>query len=373
MPRMMPLNINYPNYGEAALTGREIQGADIKNALLRPAAENAPQAVATEQAQRDVNLKSSKSAYELEKLQTIASLMRGVQDDAGYKRAVEQYIKAFPDEIGALKQLPNQYDPKVVEQIVTSAQTAAERIAGTNLAGKMVDAGKQTWGQPKAGVNDKGEQVWFQTDNNGETRILSGVKPEPKKGMKIYDPTTGQLMVDMGGDSAPDMQKKTAADIESKIVGGKEQLARMQAIYSEYKPEYQELGTRFKAAWTGTKAFLGMDVPQEDRIKLTEFKSYQRKAIENINLYIKELTGAQMSEKEADRLRLAQPDPGEKWYSGDDPITFKSKMDDVLKMTRAAVARWEYYRNQGISDTQIKSKINSGSALSLEDMAARMK
>jgi len=80
-----------------------------------------------------------------------------------------------------------------------------------------------------------------------------------------------------------------------------------------------------------------------------------------------------MSEQEASRLRLAQPDPGEKWYSGDDPITFKAKMDDVLKFTRAAVARYQYYRNKGLDDAQIKAIINDNSAISLDDLASRMK
>ena len=89
-------------------------------------------------------------------------------------------------------------------------------------------------------------------------------------------------------------------------------------------------------------------------LKLTEFKGFQRKAIENINLYIKEITGAQMSEKEATRLRLSQPDPGEQWYQGDDPITFKAKMDDVIKFAGASVARYDKYRSEGLSDTDIK-------------------
>jgi len=169
------------------------------------------------------------------------------------------------------------------------------------------------------------------------------------------------------------MTRKNKGDIESKIVGGKEQLARMQTIVAEFKPEYLETGTRLSATWSSIKAKLGKNVSKQDAGKLTDFKKFQRKSIENINLYIKELTGAQMSEKEADRLRLAQPDPGENWWNGDDPITFKSKMDDVMKTTRASVARWEFYRSKGLGDNEIKAIITSDTGLNLTDMASRMK
>uniref|UniRef100_A0A6M3IND1 Uncharacterized protein n=1 Tax=viral metagenome TaxID=1070528 RepID=A0A6M3IND1_9ZZZZ len=170
-----------------------------------------------------------------------------------------------------------------------------------------------------------------------------------------------------------DMTRKSQGDIETKIITGKEQIARIQAIASEFKPEFQEIGARLATAWTSIKAKLGQNVSKDDSAKLVEFKKFQRKAIENINLYIKELTGAQMSEKEADRLRLAQPDPGENWWSGDDPITFKAKMDDVEKMARASVARYEYYRSKGLSHAIITEMVKSGVAESLETIASRMK
>jgi hypothetical protein len=175
------------------------------------------------------------------------------------------------------------------------------------------------------------------------------------------------------GAPVSDLQRKTKGNIEEKLTSGSEQLSRMMKIYDAWKPEYSQLGTRFKAAWTGTKAFLGREIDKQDEKMLTDFKKWQRKSIENINLYIKELTGAQMSEKEADRLRLAQPDPGENWWQGDDPITFKAKMDDVLKGTRAAVARWDYYKNKGLSEQQIVAMINDGRAVSLDELISKMK
>jgi len=229
----------------------------------------------------------------------------------------------------------------------------------------------EKWSAPKAGIDENGKQIFFQTNDKGESRLVSGVQPEPKKGMRVTTPDG--TVVEIGGTGTGDMTPKSKGAIEEKITSGKEQVARMQTIYQGFKPEYQEIGTRLGSAWTGIKAKLGQNVPTKDAEQLTEFKKFQRKSIENINLYIKELTGAQMSEKEADRLRLAQPDPGEKWYSGDDPITFKAKMDDVLKYSRASVARYEYYRSKGFGSEEIKKIVKSDTGISLEDIASRMK
>ena len=190
------------------------------------------------------------------------------------------------------------------------------------------------------------------------------------KGLRVTTNPDGTTTIEMGGGS--DMTHKTQGAIEEKLLGGQEQYQRMKTISDEFKPEFQEIGFRFQKAWTGIQARLGQDVPEKDKSSLIEFKKYQRKSIDNINLSIKEMTGAQMSEKEADRLRLAQPDPGEKWYQGDDPITFKAKIDDVLKGSRAAIARYTYYKNKGLQDQEIRQLINTNQAVSLESIISGM-
>lgn len=203
----------------------------------------------------------------------------------------------------------------------------------------------------------------------------AGSVPYKGKGMDIqFDPETGRpISISQGGmPGTGQATVKTKGAIEEKLLGGKEQLARMSKISEDFKPEYQQTGTRLRNAWTGIKASLGKDVSPEDAKGMTEFKKFQRKAIENINLYIKEITGAQMSEQEASRLRLAQPDPGEKWYQGDDPISFKAKMDDVVRSTRASIARYEYYKAKGLEDSQIKAIVNTGTAIPLDSLSARM-
>jgi hypothetical protein len=170
--------------------------------------------------------------------------------------------------------------------------------------------------------------------------------------------------------------KKTTAAIESKQLAYRETVSRLEGIKAKFKPEYQEIGSRLGAAWTSTKAFLGMKdrISKKDKTFLTKYAAYKRRSISNINLYIKEITGAQMSEKEADRLRLAQPDPGEKWYQGDDPITFMGKLEDAVDYSRAAISRYDWYRAKGtLTDKQIEDLVNADQAISLDDLVERMR
>ncbi len=196
---------------------------------------------------------------------------------------------------------------------------------------------------------------------------------ESKQQRITVGPDGSVSIVDGPAGADPGITKKTQGETESKIIDGSEQLARLTAISNEFKPEFQEIGNRLSKSFTGIKAKLGRGVSKEDAQGLTEFKKYQRKAIENINLYIKDVTGAAMSEAEAARLRLAQPDPGENWWSGDDPITFKAKLDDITKATRAAVARYNYYKSKGLSAQSIRELINSGQAISLDSLQNKMK
>ena len=68
-------------------------------------------------------------------------------------------------------------------------------------------------------------------------------------------------------------------------------------------------------------------------------------ALDNINRYIKELTGAQMSEAEAKRLRQGLPDPGDDPFSGDSPSGFRKKMKDKNEMMKLAMIRYTYLRS----------------------------
>lgn len=280
---------------------------------------------------------------------------------------VEEIERELPEQVGSQADLD-----AIKSKIVNKSMDVGEQVdyAIKQQALKTAKGAKDTWGQPKEGLDAKGKPVTYVTNKKGEFKVIKGITPTPKKGMKVYD-RDGNLIFEMGGTG--DVTKKTMGTIEEKLLAGQESYTRLLGMESKFREEFQETGPRLGAAWTDIMSKLGKDVSPEDKQFLIDFKKHQRTGIENINKYIKEMTGAQMSEKEADRLRLAQPDPGEKWYKGDSPITYKAKLDDTILGARAAITRYNYYKSKGISDNTIVEMVNSGEAMDLDKLMERMK
>ncbi|KKN77950.1 hypothetical protein LCGC14_0355150 [marine sediment metagenome] len=166
-------------------------------------------------------------------------------------------------------------------------------------------------------------------------------------GLDIQFDENGKLLRITQGGKGAEWGKKGRGTIEEKLFNAREGLARIQTIEDSYRPEFQQIGTRFQAAWAAGKEFLGFDLDSEDKALVADYAAYKRNAIENINRYIKEITGAQMSEAEATRLRRGVPDPGDSWYSGDSPTEFDSKLKSQARQLRAAAARYQYALKNG--------------------------
>ena len=247
-----------------------------------------------------------------------------------------------------------------------------------DLAMKASQPEKSTFGAPQKGIDENGKPIVYQVDKDGKIRVLQGVQPTPTKGMKIYD-REGNLMVDTTGGAGPAMTPKTKGAIEDKLLGAKEHLGRIETIKSKYKEEYHQIKPRVSAAWTGLKSKFGGDIPKEEKEKLSGLTDYLRTTISNLNRHIKEMTGAQMSEKEAGRLSLEEPKAGQSWWDfawkGDSPIELESKIDSIEKAERASIARLEYYLRKGLTESEIEKIVknpNDSQYIALEDLISRI-
>jgi len=189
------------------------------------------------------------------------------------------------------------------------------------------------------------------------------------KGMVIESDGKGGFTIKTNADTnAGGLQRSTLGKIETSQIAANEGLSRISKIVKSFKPEFQEIPTKLGVAWSGLKSKMGANIPPEEKAKLEEFSVFKQDALENINLYIKEITGAQMSEKEADRLRKAMPDPGDGIFGGDDPVSFKSKLTNTYKKLRLSAIRHGHYIKQGLGEDTIKNLIKSDSIVSLEEM-----
>jgi hypothetical protein len=147
-------------------------------------------------------------------------------------------------------------------------------------------------------------------------------------------------------------QKPANNKIETKIVDSEEGYARLQTIRDQFKREYQTFVGQGRGAWLELKDRFGQLAPDEERY-LREFSQFRQSTAQNLNLYIKEITGAQMSEAEAKRLSQGVPVAGNGIFDGDSPTRFQAKMNQTLRDLAFARMRYHYMRSGGWNGTQM--------------------
>lgn len=125
---------------------------------------------------------------------------------------------------------------------------------------------------------------------------------------------------------------------------------QLSSIERQFKPEYQEIGTKWDALKLDWQNKLGLGTldPGQQRF-LTEFSQFKRNSIDALNQYIKSVTGAAMTNAEAERILRGLPNPGTGLFDGDSPIAFKAKLDDAMKQVRMAEARLVHIKRNGLT------------------------
>ena len=160
----------------------------------------------------------------------------------------------------------------------------------------------------------------------------------------------GKILLEADKDNRLGQEAKNA--VEKDLVAGFNQISRLDSIAQQFRPEFQTWDSRAGFAWNALMDSTSMtrkNLKPEQRQQLAEFSAYKQEATENLNRYIKEITGAQMSEAEAARLTRAMPNPGVGIFDGDSPTEFKAKLDNAIRMSKLAFARNAYLRRQGFT------------------------
>jgi hypothetical protein len=168
--------------------------------------------------------------------------------------------------------------------------------------------------------------------------VLSGYKAG-RGGVEINSPLVGNMTPGKGA----------ATKIDEGMLDATKGLMRLDTIASQFKPEFQTIATRGEQWWSSVKEKAGVDLKTKEKADLEEFSKFKRNAIDSLNQYIQSITGAAMSEQEAQRILRGMPNPGQGIFDGDSPTEFKAKLDDAMKQTKQAVARLAYLKRNGMS------------------------
>lgn len=143
--------------------------------------------------------------------------------------------------------------------------------------------------------------------------------------------------------------KATRTDLEKSLISSSASIARLNDIDAGFRPEFLQAIPRLSAAWSSIKEKGGVNLSAGDRRFLQDFSTWSRSAIEEVNSYIQEKTGAAMGVQEAARLTKGIPNPGSGLVDGDSPSEFRAKLQGVLKQAKLVEARSLYALRNGLT------------------------
>lgn len=225
----------------------------------------------------------------------------------------------------------------------TTAEQIREVLDRTKMElGPMLAPSDWTGGQ--AGVDpETGQGVVYQTDQYGNTRINPDILPTPTKGFSVTTADGTEVRYGAGAGQGSGLEKATRKGLEENVIATQNSLATLNDSISGFERDYLTVQGTVRAAklWAMEKA--GATLPKSDQRWYEQMTDWQGNAYDFMNEEIKRLTGAQMSEFEAKRLRKALPDP-----ENDSPTQFMSKAKRIQNKLTLIQARGMYYLNEGL-------------------------
>lgn len=177
------------------------------------------------------------------------------------------------------------------------------------------------------------------------------------------DPRYGVLakeFFDAARTVGPGMNKPALNAIQEKQFNTVEQFSRLKSIEQSWKPEYQQIENRLGFAWNNLLDKFGTTrktLTKQQRDELVAFHASRSEALNNLNQYIKEITGAAMTLPEAERIKRTMPNPGEGAFDGDGPTEFYAKLQANIRVSKMALARYNYLSKRGFpADVEAMSR-----------------
>lgn len=237
-----------------------------------------------------------------------------------------------------LDQRYRQFSPEIRQQTL---QEAMQRSGlAEKLAKQRTEAKAPTVRTMKTADGKEFEAQW-----NPQTGAWDAISEEAprwnpnSRGMTVTGPDGTQISF---GGSSGELGTKVRNDIQGRKYDSVEALSRLSTVNAQFKPEFLELGTRWNALATSWKEKAGFAPDPKDKQALMEFSKFKRAGLSNVNRTVKEITGAAMSDGEAQRIMAELPNPGKGLFDGDSPSEFKSKMDSAVRDTKRAIIRANY-------------------------------
>lgn len=174
-------------------------------------------------------------------------------------------------------------------------------------------------------------------DGNKNTYSLADGSPLPAG----YIVTRATLQAAKAGDLGG-LSKGAQAKTENDLALLNDSLSNMRKVSTDFKPEYLQALPNLKSWGLAQVEKFGADLSAKDKDTVSRFATYKQDSIQVMNEGIKAITGAAMTDTEAERLRKQFAD-----IENDSPTQFKSKVDNAVQKVQLAIARRQWMLEHG--------------------------
>jgi hypothetical protein len=158
----------------------------------------------------------------------------------------------------------------------------------------------------------------------------------------------GDVLYEEGGMPGAEPTRTTIGNLQEAVKTSIDALSRVQGIEASYDPYFLTHQAKIKMFQIRQRRKANIEVSAEDRRWADKYRTFAASTMENLNLYIKDITGAQMSHQEAKRLKeaIANLDLSD--------IEFESDLRRITKELRMQIARSSMLLSGGFGDENIQ-------------------
>lgn len=188
----------------------------------------------------------------------------------------------------------------------------------------------------------------------------------------------GKIFMESSKENALDDKARNTVDANE--LAALDGLSRLKEISRTYDEKFLTLENQLKqwrVGWTDRIEGLRGKLPPEVMQEYEASVAFKRNAYDNVNRYIKEMTGAAMTNAEAERILKGIPNA-----DGDSPRAFSTKLRETSRALQLVIARSRYLRRNGFAGDvnaaersmpldRMKSIINKRASDLLKDAATR--
>lgn len=208
-------------------------------------------------------------------------------------------------------------------------------VLGAKPEKEPVKAGVQFMlpdGSTEVSAFQKGSQFFYRDKNNALQPLPYNSSRAPSKEL------TGKMTTKL---------KNTIGTQQLQLTQG---LDRLKEIEKGFNPDFTEVGTKASNKFNAfVEKTFGVNLSKANKKQLTEFTTFARNTIGNLNQHIRDRTGAVMNAAEIPRMMGEVPVIGDGIFDGDSATQFKAKLKGLIKHYEAAEARLKFVEANGLS------------------------